>query len=341
MRITNEILLAVLLGEASDTEQHAVREWIKASPDNEATYRELLEIWDEAEHIDWAVAAGPPTPVERIIELAERKSPERKSPVSVPSPPRSVRSRNAWGWASAPRLAWGLAAAGLAAVALVADRGFRDDLDLASYEYNTDSGEMLAVRLRDGTIARLAPETRLTVERSSGGREVRLEGQAYFAVTRSATARFVVHTPAGAATVLGTRFNVRAGRDHLDVTVVEGEVAVSGAGGEASVKANQVGQVVRGSPPRVRSVEDVYSEISWLGDFVALRSTRLEDVLAELDRRFDLRVEVLSPVLLDRTVTGWFADQTPKEILAAVCHAVNAICSLRDDVVVMEASVRP
>jgi ferric-dicitrate binding protein FerR (iron transport regulator) len=63
-------------------------------------------------------------------------------------------------------------------------------------------------------------------------------------------------------------------------------------------------------------------------------------VVAEIARRFDLKVLIEDDALRTRTVTGRFADQTPAEILAGICRAVDATCSTRDGVVVMKAVSR-
>jgi len=99
-----------------------------------------------------------------------------------------------------------------------------------SVRYATRAGEQETVRLADGSKIIMAPYSVLTVRTNThtGGREVRLTGEAYFDVTSSAGRPFVVRTDNGEVRVLGTSFGVRhySGDTETRIAVTSGKVFV-------------------------------------------------------------------------------------------------------------------
>jgi len=99
-------------------------------------------------------------------------------------------------------------------------------------------GEEYQLVLSDGTRVWLNSETSLKfpVQFTHNKREVILEGEAFFEVTKNPNAPFIVKTGQMDVEVLGTSFNVSAYKDEATVqaTLVEGKVKVSSQYGNAS-----------------------------------------------------------------------------------------------------------
>ena len=199
----------------------------------------------------------------------------------------------------------------------------------------TGANEVATVTLQDETVVRLAPGSRLTFFRDDDVREVSLTGRAYFAVAKDPSRPFRVRLPGGDVEVLGTRFDVESRDADVQVAVVEGEVRVEAHGARLQLEANQVARVPGTGSPEVRRVEDPFEVITWLGVFLAFESTPIEQVAEEFGRRFDLQVEITDEALRGRTVTGWFADQTPAEMIAGICTVLEAECVLEEEIVRM------
>src|SRR5207247_1917000 len=85
-----------------------------------------------------------------------------------------------------------------------------DMLGFGAQEFVTGATEAATIHLRDGTVVRLAPQSRLRLTGVPGVREVTLDGRAYFAVAKLAGRPFTVKSRGGQAVVLGTRFEVDA-----------------------------------------------------------------------------------------------------------------------------------
>ena len=84
------------------------------------------------------------------------------------------------------------------------------------------------IMLSDGTNVQLNAGSTLSYSKdyNSGNREVFLNGEAYFNVTKNHVP-FIVSTDYAQVTVLGTKFNVRSRSDGFEAGVNEGSVEVT------------------------------------------------------------------------------------------------------------------
>ena len=140
--------------------------------------------------------------------------------------------------APAPRRSWSLKLVTASAFAAVAAIALAVVLTRPAVPeaHATAVAQRQTVTLADGTRVELNARTQLTVALGSAERRVRLaSGEAFFQVAKDASRPFHVETPAGTVRVTGTAFNVLAeSASALDVTVLEGSVAVSPAASTAA-----------------------------------------------------------------------------------------------------------
>jgi transmembrane sensor len=208
---------------------------------------------------------------------------------------------------------------------------------LRASEFATEHAEMVTASLDDGSVVRLAPESRLRVTPVASRREVWLDGEAFFAVAKDSSRPFAVRTRAGSVEVLGTRFDLRVVGDELRLVVTEGKVALTSGTHRQIVVAGQVAHVRDGRAPVVESTAKIDSLLSWTDGFIVFQNTPLRQVTRELERRYGVRVLLPDSTIASRTVTAWFTNQDFHQVLFAICRAVDAHCTLRDSV----ASIEP
>lgn len=342
MQIDPTTLIRVLRGEASTQEMRQVEAWRSRSPSNEEEYRRLERLWNVSGDLDLEFAASPPAAHE-IIEVASKTALENP-PDSRDQSIGDAATTEGGSERRGPdrrRRAW---MTGSIAAALVVGIGLgtwvaRNDRGAPEPEVvDTGANDVATVTLRDQTVVRLAPQSRLEFSRDDDVREVSLTGRAFLAVAEDSERPFRVRLPTGEVEVLGTRFDVESRDDAVQVTVVEGNVRMQAQGAQLNVGASQVARVSSTGVPEVENVEDVYEIINWLGQFLAFESTPMEKIAVELERRFDIRIEIVDPVLRERTVTGWFADQSPESMITGICTVVEARCSVENGVVRMESA---
>jgi transmembrane sensor len=94
------------------------------------------------------------------------------------------------------------------------------------------AGNILKLKLSDGTIVWLNSKSKLTYPVSFSDkklREIYLDGEAYFEVKKDKAHPFLVHTKNLTTRVLGTKFNVEAYNDtkSIEVTLLEGKVMLT------------------------------------------------------------------------------------------------------------------
>lgn len=321
MELDPQIIVADLTGEASPDEQVAIARWLRARADHQEQYDRMRRLWNLLGEVEWSDAHIGGSVLSAATVATAR-------PVRAPASTRHLR---------VPQLARGLLAAGIVAVAIGAawfGRAMVHPAHLTSVE--TGEHQLRTVQLADGTVIRLGPLSRISFDEAGASREVRLDGQAYFAVAHQEGIPFRVSARGGQVRVLGTRFDVLARGSELNVTVVDGAVELAAQGRRVAIGAHQMGRSDVGSPPVVESATDVYEMIGWVGDFTAYDSTPLSEVAREFERRFGLPIEIADPELTDRTVTGWFSEQPPLEMIETICGAVNARCTSSDGMVRMQ-----
>ena len=319
----DEVIIRLLQGRASEAEAARLQRWRRQSGKNETHFREVEQTW-------------------RLLALAEPLDDARPRAVWDARRERPVVVRHRSGNAGRGRH-WRRVAAVAAAIALIAlatqglDRPDTPPNSLAATEFVTSEDENATVRLGDGSVVRLGPESRVRVAATDKERGLWLEGQAFFAVAPDPARPFVVRTDAGEARALGTRFDVLIRDDAMTVLVVEGSVSVSAGGEEVEVGPSQMSHQERGAGPSVVTVEDPERMLGWMGRFLVFQSTPLSQAAVEIEARYGFRIGLADSVIAQRTITAWFTDQDLHEVLTTICRVANARCSIGAEAATMNA----
>ncbi|HSJ24333.1 MAG TPA: FecR domain-containing protein [Longimicrobiales bacterium] len=318
-----DTLLRYIAGEATPEEVRTVETWAAAGEGNARQLRVLRTAWHEAVGSAYAAPHGASgetahRDAARDAALAAahntRGAPERTAAAHddaawrriaarLDSPPAEARPARQPSLARRTLLraaAITLLLAGAAVFAL-----YRTGDAPASTEWVTAIGETGDIVLPDSSHVRLAPSSTLRVTDDFNGaeRRVLLEGTAYFEVRRAEPRAFVVVTSAVETTVLGTAFMVRAYDDEpADVAVVEGRVSVAAQRRQAvQVQAGERA-VVQDGAVSVRR-EDIRPLLAWRDGRLAFHDAALVGAARELERWYDVDVEITDERLEQRRVT--------------------------------------
>lgn len=296
--------------EATPAELERLAEWRRASFANEREYRRLVRMLAALRGTAAVRRSAPPS----VVDVLAR--------AQAPIVQRGAFAR----WT--PWLIGVAAAAGVVAgVALQRRASPVGSWGLA--DVATGPAEMTTVELRDGSVVRLAPATRLRVSQSRGAREVTLDGRAYFVVAKMPGRPFVIHTSAGSARVLGTRFELATHDQDLKLIVVEGSVALTAGSSNVEVHAGEQSGVRDQRALAPTPVEQADQIEQWIGKFLVFQSTPIRDVAREIERMYGVHIIVADSIIGRRTVTATFTDQTVARVLDVVCSVANAQCESR------------
>ena len=161
--------------------------------------------------------------------------------------------------------------------------------------------------LSDGTRVWMNARSRLVYPVAFGDtREVELEGEAYFEVTRDENRPFIVHAGQVAVKVLGTEFNVNTCRKQKVQTVlVKGSVQVENGGKrEVVLRPGELAETV-GTQIRVTQV-NVRKYTAWREGVFYFEEAELEEIMTVLERS-----ETIENVLkkIERTTSVHFTIQ--------------------------------
>lgn len=185
--------------------------------------------------------------------------------------------------------------------------------------------ETRTVSLPDGTSVTLNHYSTLTYpERfKSDNREVELNGEAYFEVSKDKKHPFIVQTEAVDVRVLGTQFNVDAYRDSPDVrtTLLTGSVAVSNKSNSEHMilKPNEIAIYNKVEKKLTRKLlEDATDEISWRhGEFI-FDDVPLRDIARELSNSFGTTIQITDSTLQNYRISARFRNGEDLETILSV-----------------------
>lgn len=199
---------------------------------------------------------------------------------------------------------------------------------LAYFETTTPMGSQTKVVLPDRSVVWVNAGSTLRYGRdfNTSGRSVRLDGEAYFEVTRDSLKPFVVKSEELDIKVLGTCFNVKAyGADEMtDVTLVSGRVNVSlrdevAHTGDVTLTPNRKLSFNK-ETNRVRVCEvNAKDALSWMEGGLRFSEQPFVSIAKDLERKFNVRIRVESDLLRKEVFSGSFTkDCSLDEILREV-----------------------
>jgi ferric-dicitrate binding protein FerR (iron transport regulator) len=178
--------------------------------------------------------------------------------------------------------------------------------------------------LPDNSIVYLNAGSQLkySVEGLKGKREVFLDGEAWFEVTKNEKKPFVVHTPYYDVNVLGTQFNVKAYKSDAEIatTLEQGSVQITSSDNLklAQTAILQPGeQLVYNTQNRTINVKDVETRMftAWKENKLIFINMNLKDLFVVLERKYGVDIQVTNNLILNYHYDGTIKNETILEVL--------------------------
>lgn len=306
------ILIAkVLQAEASEAERHELDAWLAEDPKNQELYAEIEAGWREADTLfetpRFDAGAAWQKVATRIQQPAESVVPKQTRTIAFPS------------WAK-----YSSAIAAMLVIAFFIWNPFKhDDVRIAALtnDERIELPDHSFVTIRKGS-SFYYPKTF-----ASNERRVRLEGEAYFEVTRNENQPFVIDAQSVAVKVLGTSFNVRCNEAVADVAVTSGRVQV--ASRADSEKAVVVTPGRKAHYEKGQVVESASSgfEASWKKGELSFNNEPLSNVILAMSAFKDTTVKLdsrMGPEQQAQAVTAVFRNQSLEDMLTELCLITNS-----------------
>lgn len=289
------IIANLLSGASTDQEKTELEKWIGESPANKRFFQENKRIWDKS-HSYLSTSE---------IDSDREKINDQIKQLSQPQKTFRISS-------------WIYRAAAILAMPLMLGLGWylgsdRTNRESSQCEVTAPKGQISQCILADGTQVWLNAGSTIKYDPSLSGefREVSLDGEAYFKVTKNKHKPFVVSTKLAKIKVLGTVFNLKAYSydKEVETTLEEGSVEFRLVGRNTKPIALKPGeQVVYNSienKSTLRKVE-VYLSTAWKDGKYVFKDADLKTIITELERLYDVRIHTQNESLLKLRFRGMF-----------------------------------
>lgn len=209
----------------------------------------------------------------------------------------------------------------LTAYLLIERNNYRNET--SCFSVHVDSGKSSDVVLPDGSKVELNSQSRIVYNNDNklSQRRVSLIGEAHFKVTKNPEKPFVVSTEFFDVEVLGTTFNVKTYKsdDIQVVSLLEGKVKLTTchSGNFKSIYLTPNQKAIYNKRTGELSVKatDNTSETAWMKGILAFRSESLYNIKLELERKYDVHIQMDCPSIENDPFTGSFDNKTLTEVL--------------------------
>ena len=278
--IPEKLLYDYINGRATDDQIKEVMQWAHENPENMKELEMLRHLNDEA---IWNAGAG---------TQADRKQ-NRKS---------ETRKLVSWSMAASVLLLIGFS------VSFMILGPGRQNLPISVF---APLGQRTEVALADGTLVWLNSGSRLDVSEgfNRNSREVSLDGEAYFSVTKDEDKPFIVHTDSYNVKVMGTEFNVSSysNAPEWSVALVKGQVEVYDDNNTSVVLTPDMkAEVLDGK--LVTSEFSDHDALLWRKGILAFEDASFSEIFARLETYYQVSFEVGDSRILDRRSTCKFVS---------------------------------
>ncbi|MEK6481008.1 FecR domain-containing protein [Catalinimonas sp. 4WD22] len=199
---------------------------------------------------------------------------------------------------------------------------------MAWVEKITKKGQKATLTLTDGTKVYLNVDSKLTFpERfDTDKREVVLEGEAFFDVTKNPEKPFIIRSGNLTTTVLGTSFNIKA-FDHEDpqVTVVSGKVKVNALNTDSThneVLLTPFQQAFYDGQLHKKEVE-IRPFIAWRDKVIHFDEVSLEEAVVVLERWFNVSIDIEGEQIRKCKISGKYLNENLINIMKSFEHILD------------------
>lgn len=175
-------------------------------------------------------------------------------------------------------------------------------------------------------------------------REVWLQGEAFFEVTKSPTSqKFLVHTENVNVEVLGTTFNVLNRRGKTQVVLNTGRVRLTSDEAKEktiTMKPGQLAELSKGQDVFITRQVNPTLYTSWTSNQLMFQQSTLKDIMQILEDNYGYRVENHASEIEDTTFTGTIPTVDLDTVLYVLSEAYGADFKKIDGAIVISARER-
>lgn len=196
-------------------------------------------------------------------------------------------------------------------------------------------GQRAELTLTDGTKVWLNAKTTFTFPNkfTADGRNVTLDGEGYFDVTKDPQKPFIVKTKQYDIKVLGTEFNVTAysASSSFETSLIKGAVEVSSSTSQAkmTLQPNTRTYVENGILKKGAIEHDTY--FLWKEGLICFYDEPVDKMIEKLELYYDVKIDVQNKELLRNRYSGKFRTKDGVEHVLKVLQLNNKFTYTKDN----------
>lgn len=306
--MNTELLQKYISGNATETDKQRITEWMQESPENMREYMAQRKLYD--------IALWRTEPV-----IAENKQLKKRFTL------RTLCIETA-------------KIAAIFAVILLGTHYWTESNKVQESEslqsIHVPAGQRAELMLADGTKVWLNSLSTLTFPGNFNGdiRNVKLDGEGYFAVTKNEKQPFIVETNKCDVKVLGTEFNVMAyATDSIwETALLEGAVEILSPGtamNRMKLEPNTMASLKGNKLIKERIKEP--DHFLWREGLICFNNISVRDMLGKLELYYGVNIIVNNTQILNNHYTGKFRTRDGVEHVLKVLRLNNKFTYKKDD----------
>lgn len=202
-------------------------------------------------------------------------------------------------------------------------------IEVAQVVKTTPFGKRLTLHLSDGTKVHLnAGSTIEFPERFTGAeRVIKMEGEAFFDVSKDSTRPFIIHSGNVKTTVLGTSFNINSFGENsaIKVSVKSGKVTVNSPGDGVVIGAYQ--QAVFDKKTKKISKETIKSDdqFAWKDGVLQFKDLQIVEVLKRLERYYGVDFSLGNQSIGNCHLTATFKNESLTSVMESILYTKKGL----------------
>ena len=201
-----------------------------------------------------------------------------------------------------------------------------------------DNGQRSKVILPDSSVVWLNSGTTLSYSSdfAQGSREIYLNGQAFFDITRNERVPLFVHCNDLLVKVLGTKFDVSAYSENNRIRVVleSGSVQLTSERVKNctyQLKPGEMADYDREKNKMITGKADLEKFTSWRNGILIFRNDPLKLIIEKLERWYNIEIEIADPAVYSSIFTGTIRNESYEQILKLIEYSCSVSFRINDD----------
>ena len=201
------------------------------------------------------------------------------------------------------------------------------------------TGRKSTIHLTDGSVIKLNASSKLRISDDFGlhKREVYLEGEAFFEISKDPQKPFIVHTGNISTRVTGTAFNVNAYRENgsIKVAVYEGSVStiLHNDNGNDTLKLQPSDMAVyeKADNKLFKTDYDYTETLGWKDGIIYFKDANSKDIFNYLENWYGVEIYAKDQDRIMGSFYGEFKNENLENVLTAMAKALRFEYQINDD----------